>query len=409
MNNSKGFSLTGTLMGIGMLGMISLGLARVMSDASSSTVKLAQKLELLAFKADLTETLANPAVCTCQLKGLAVNGALGQGKFLEIPKIASGCDGGAPDLVRSKDFLPGTQTQLRISKIEIGNLSLVAGNSYRGLVRVSPDNTSTKSSFRPVEISQSFKLDASGRIANCVFDSLSAKTCSGNEILVGVDEKNFPICRRLPSCAPNQSLIGYDVVGNPTCRNLPTCASGRVLNSVNPDGSAVCIDGSQIANIPTVTETSTTVASNGTGSGSSSNTTPVSNTDNSVTEIIVKTSNPPATSFPTTTTLYGSNGNPTCTPGEGKKDQACSDKCVSMGATGGTFINSNCDKGQLQCICSTDLSRFSLSFASSTTGAPACPSVGEANTECDRACKGGGRSGGKRESCVSGNVQCLCH
>lgn len=398
--NTRGFSLTGSLLGIGIMSVIAMGLASVMSDANSSAAQLAQKLELLALKTDLTETLANPAVCTCQLQGVNISGAKGANNYINIPSIKAGCSASSPALAIAGQILPGSQTRMRVSTIQIGNLIEVTGsNDLRGTILVTPDPNSTRRSFRAISVTQSVKVDASGRIVACTFDSFSAKTCTGNQILVGVDEKNFPICRTLASCLPNQSLIGYDAAGNANCRNLPSCPAGRVLQSVSANGSPVCVDGSQIANIPTQSIPVPPVATIPTTPGA----TPI--VDDAPP---VVASAPPPANFVTATTLLGAGGKPTCNPGEAKKDEACSNACISAGAIGGSFTNNSCDKGQIQCICNKDNSRFPLAFTSPKTGLPKCPSGSVANLECSSACKKAGKSGGGQESCLKGTVQCLC-
>lgn len=129
--DERGYSLVGMMLGAGLLGLVSLGVAKLFSQMGAAQVGIQQKFEALEVRQHMLNYL-HGNTCRCNFSPVhnISNSTPLQftiGNPILLDSLYRGCDTATPArptdvFVTANAEVPGTQSRLRISTIQLTNL-----------------------------------------------------------------------------------------------------------------------------------------------------------------------------------------------------------------------------------------------------------------------------------------------
>lgn len=166
----SGFSLVELSIVTGIIAIIALSMAEILSKSSHSQMLLSQKTDSIILRNYLVDLFGNQKVCSCILNGIQVNGSDPQFNQ-ELSQLKGDCHGTV--ILEKEKKLEGS-TNIKVRKISFGKLqSLGSGGSpYRGLLHIELDYTDGMDRH-PIEIPA--VVDAPAGVS-----TLDADSCEGS-------------------------------------------------------------------------------------------------------------------------------------------------------------------------------------------------------------------------------------
>ncbi len=139
----RGFSLVEILIAVGIMSIISLGIASMISDISRSQGALAEKLATIEAGNGISRAFADPAICGAQLSQPVnpptVDLSPANVRFASIsyPAIRLGLSSSSPLIVRAGESLPGFPAgKMKVQSITLKNIANISGNNFSGDLEV---------------------------------------------------------------------------------------------------------------------------------------------------------------------------------------------------------------------------------------------------------------------------------
>lgn len=200
LRNDAGFSLIEVMLGVGILAVISFGMAGSLSNMHSQLRGVSQKQEILELRNLITQQLSKPGVCTWQLKNLVIDVSQPTTEtspsptVLNLAELRMGPDASSPLLAKSGDRIPESLTGVKVTKIFFKNIYATGNpNEYKGLLQINFDANSLVVPVKPLQIQQIISTNPTDplgakRIDACKSGSGTVKaTCA-----TGVKRGKFP-------------------------------------------------------------------------------------------------------------------------------------------------------------------------------------------------------------------------
>jgi type II secretory pathway pseudopilin PulG len=215
----KGIGLIEILISLALLGIVSSTFLSVIFNQQKQLRLINQKQEIADLKSYLQSTFTNSDSCTCSLRptdpnnpgSLVFDSTITDGsQTMTIPKLLEGCAVGANSLATSGDFVPGTQTQLKINDIKMVKIQ-PGGNplEWFGYIQISFDPSSTVASLKPLQIKQRFTIDT---IAPSTDSNRLLKSCIATDRLEFGSYLNVP--QNTVQVAPCDGFLSTFIGGN---------------------------------------------------------------------------------------------------------------------------------------------------------------------------------------------------
>lgn len=163
LNNQKGFSIPSVMIGISIMGIMSVGLSQMIMNSTNSVNYLEDKMEVQDFKRELSSTLSNPQACEFTLRGQQV---LPEFNINQIREATN-------QIVHQVNQNIFPSSRVIIKRISVSNVNVPPAVGSSGdiklLVNLSRRASSTETDLKPVEILISAKkFAADNRIETCV-------------------------------------------------------------------------------------------------------------------------------------------------------------------------------------------------------------------------------------------------
>lgn len=146
MNSSAGFSLTGVLVAIGMMGIMASVFSAMMIHQGRETYALGQKMKLLDFEMEFKTVMSQEEYCHCLFRGrdltiekdkIFIEGGIDQlPEYFEspMPTWPKKCRASETDFVRKGAAVRGSDALAQA--IELSDLRFAGGETYRGRLTV---------------------------------------------------------------------------------------------------------------------------------------------------------------------------------------------------------------------------------------------------------------------------------
>nr|BDT27732.1 prepilin-type N-terminal cleavage/methylation domain-containing protein [Bacteriovorax sp. HI3] len=226
--NQRGFSLTEILIGMGLLSVLSLGVASMMKNMMSGQVTSETKMEELEMRRILTTTLADKKACENTFKNFSL------GQVITQIKNSSGA------IIYEVGKKYGNNS-LAITSMKTEDTNIVGSDGTRTVELVVTLERMKKMAIGKVKNFtiqlQVVAATSTGPISSCFSDAESYLK-DGCLSLGGVWSDSGVRCA-LPSCPAGQLLQDINSSGGAVCRTL-TCPAGLSLNGLDATGAPVC-------------------------------------------------------------------------------------------------------------------------------------------------------------------------
>ncbi len=146
-----GFSLVEVLIVVGLLSVIGMGIASMVSDMSSAQVALQEKFATIEAGNGLSRAFADPAICSFQLQqGTGPYDVSVPNATISYPEIRLGSSPTSPIIAKTGDPLPGyPANKMVVQSITLKNIALIGGSNYSGDLEVIIDPTTIKKPLKP--------------------------------------------------------------------------------------------------------------------------------------------------------------------------------------------------------------------------------------------------------------------
>lgn len=237
------------LIGIAVTGTMAAVFASMMSQMNSQYNMLARKLESADLKTAVMTALNQGEVCNWQLAGKNLTGLVGTlgVSGLSIPTLYSGTTATSQPLAQVGELLPGSTSNLRVSRIEFKNISAFSGpTSYQGQLEIDFEQGKNHAPMRPIQIGLRVETNPGLVVTSCLLanqnitsgPNLGSATSSGapgNLKLGNCDEVPVPRMSGLYQ-PPNPSKANFQAAKDQLCDliNFPVPDSGQVSFKNNP-------------------------------------------------------------------------------------------------------------------------------------------------------------------------------
>lgn len=165
--SKAGFSILEVLIAAGIMAIVTLGIATSIANLQKQNKAVQQKLESIELKQQLISIFSSRNSCKCMFVDNQLTAIPTNLRTTNLQNLTHGCISG--NWITPAANVPGTQTNLKISSVELVNfldVGLVAGTQYTADLQINFDPSSTVFSLKPITIKQAF-LSASNRISNC--------------------------------------------------------------------------------------------------------------------------------------------------------------------------------------------------------------------------------------------------
>ena len=163
LTNHRGFSLVEILVVSGIISIIGLALASILSQSSSTQRQLTQKIDQLTFRSYLVDLMADETTCSCMINDIPVK-ANDKNHVVPLNMLREGCNTDPNRFLAKADQpLPGS-TGLTVNELSFGKVEALGGSNYRGTLRVS-FNYLDGIKRRPLELETMFTLPNPGQTA----------------------------------------------------------------------------------------------------------------------------------------------------------------------------------------------------------------------------------------------------
>ncbi len=155
-NSHSGFSLIEVMIAAGVMSIVALGIASMMSDMSAAQVALEEKLAALEAASGLQRAFAEPTICGYQLSQAATTATVDLSPpnvaraTLSYLELRMGTSSTSPLLVKRGESLPGYNAgKMKVQSIILKNISSNGGDSFSGDLEVVIDPTTMRRSIKP--------------------------------------------------------------------------------------------------------------------------------------------------------------------------------------------------------------------------------------------------------------------
>lgn len=179
MRNERGNILVSALIGAGIVSATGLALATMMTQMNHESRSLAQKLEIMQLEQTMMGDLANSAICGCNFDPAnTFNSTSGNLSTITVPltNLYSSCDGGVPGnptATANNQPLNGSQSGLKVSDVQLTNITRKAPGSYSGDLLVKFTPSSLIISRKPAKVTINLTVDdttdpTAAKVTGCV-------------------------------------------------------------------------------------------------------------------------------------------------------------------------------------------------------------------------------------------------
>jgi type II secretory pathway pseudopilin PulG len=275
-NNDKGFTLIQMLIGIALLGVMSMASLSLFTGMMKQAKSSESTAEFSKMHDDISTIVRNSDLCTAALKGITVGQSASEVRF------------NLPGSNRSIEAGKGYGANWNLQSVSLSGVVPVAGaapNMRQGLLTLNAFKQSDATATKRDEFYIYFTLDASNQIDSCLSStdpeivkancaSLGGTSTGTNCTLPPVsavnncnalggtyDNTKTPKCQLKNPCAANEIFMGT-IAGVPQCKSpdrvvASSCTPDQVL--ISSGGNVICVDKTTVALVPVVTTTSTTL------------------------------------------------------------------------------------------------------------------------------------------------------
>lgn len=170
----RGFSLIEVLVLLGILSVVGLGAATMISQLSTEQMIIGQKYEMLDLKQTMLNALSNPATCVCMLNptnnatnstSLTFDSTAPNPPAIMLDHFYAACDGNnhpTSAIVSAGQALPGSVTGLKVASITLRGISSIGApgaHTFQAEFDVQFDPHSMLLARQPIMVSQIFSTD----------------------------------------------------------------------------------------------------------------------------------------------------------------------------------------------------------------------------------------------------------
>lgn len=245
--NQNGFSVVEVIIAAGILGIVSLGIATLMTNSMQSQRQISMRVDKTAVESDLKYLFKEAQrSCTClfqnELKaesgGGSLAGLISQSRR-EIPIRTDnlnlsfyGSSGTCSSAEKSPIITSGKVVgshDLEVKSMKLAAPVDAGGGKYFVTLTTSIQSTrNTDTSMKPVVVASiPIRIVAGAIECDHASEVLANVTCSGNQVLAGFNGMGEPICQSIDdaisrklasvSCPSGQVLSGFSSSGSPHC------------------------------------------------------------------------------------------------------------------------------------------------------------------------------------------------
>lgn len=136
-NKEKGFTLIELLIAAGVVAVVSLAFARMIVSASQANRAISQKLETIDFKQNVLTAFLSKSTCDCNVASFVFDSSVTPIGPISLGRVKSGCAGTAPNLAQDATLLPGSQTKLSVSTVQLVQIAPTGNpNEYQSFLQI---------------------------------------------------------------------------------------------------------------------------------------------------------------------------------------------------------------------------------------------------------------------------------
>ncbi|MGZ3795588.1 MAG: type IV pilus modification PilV family protein [Pseudobdellovibrionaceae bacterium] len=239
--NANGFSLVEVLISLGIISIGMMVMAEFTLSQTKSQKRIVQKYELIELKNNISSALEDPSLCLCMLPNI-----LNSTVEMSLNSIKDSCVASAAPLVSKNDFLPGTQTGIKISDIKIKKMTLIGTDLYTADIVIIPDPGSLVMSLMPAKSSIIIKTQGANPAALTVSACSSAASMPSfdiNQVCLYLNGSLNPTtgkCQLPYNSAPPGPAPSGNIVAHCDTRVISyKCFGGAKPGKICPPGSTV--------------------------------------------------------------------------------------------------------------------------------------------------------------------------
>lgn len=261
--NEVGFSLVEVITALGILGIVSIQVASMLSNQNKEVRGITESLAAQDLYKDLIRSSADSNICKYMLKSVEFDSQeVLMGKPVKIsmgdkPIYASMTGPDTPGIILTKK---GSQASsysptLYVKEISFEILSGTVSDKH-GVFKanwvVDFEQDKSVRPNRPLKVSSIFKADVTNpskaKVESCMNDINSPfliQSCGINEVISGYDEYGAVICTpNYVNCPEGQAFSGIDSSNNPICIYqviTGTCPENHVIKAISATSPPKCV------------------------------------------------------------------------------------------------------------------------------------------------------------------------
>lgn len=165
MRSKNGFTLIEVLIVMGIMSVVALGFAQMLTTQMRFQKQVGQSMERNQFGQFLSNILNDANNCPCQFTGHTIFASTAN--VTGIQDLKSTCGTQAQTIANGSAPLPGSETGLKVSDISLVQVTPAGANTYTARLQVQFDPASTVVSLHPVSQPLVLQTDNTGKVITC--------------------------------------------------------------------------------------------------------------------------------------------------------------------------------------------------------------------------------------------------